>query len=189
MDKKLIDEKGVMHIENIQRALLEPLVKKMEKNDSGYTVCRQFAYDRQYMMLVIDVFSQMASTKVIVTVALWTNENDASSYVTRKIPYYIKEENLHVWEDFCEEVSGGKAIFENHLLGNFFIGHIEKNKVYFDKKPTFFENLVVDKFVGRLDVDKAREILGNSITEQKSLVKKTSPKIANLLEDEEEDEE
>ena len=187
MQKILKDKNGTIRIDNIQKGLLDVLVRNMQKKDSGYAVCRQFVYGKPYIMLVTEVESEMTSTKVIVTVALWPDENDATYYVTRKIPFYNKPENIHNWEDFCEAVSGGKAVFENDLLGNFFIGHIVKNKVYFDKSPTYFENLAVDKFIGRLDLEQAKDIVGRQKAAQSNVTKKSTSKVANLLEDDDED--
>ena len=187
MKKILKDKDGTIRIDNIQKGLLSVLVQNMHKKDSGYAVCRQFVYGKPYIMLLTEVESEMTSTKVIVTVALWPDENDATYYVTRKIPFYNKPENIHNWEDFCEAVSGGKAVFENELLGNFFIGHIVKNKVFFDKNPTYFENLVVDKFIGKLDLDKAKDIVGSKKAEQSPAAKSTKSKVANLLEDDDEE--
>lgn len=187
MSKILKSKDGTIHIDNINRALLTTLVNKMQKRDSGFSVCRQFVYGKPYTMLLLDVKSEIDTTKVIITVALWPDESDATYYITRQIPFYTKPENIHVWEDFCEAISGGKAVFENELLGNFFIGHIVKNKVYFDKSPTYFENVVVDKFIGRLDLDKAKDIIGSNKTKESPVTKTTKSRVANLLEDDDEE--
>lgn len=187
MGKVLKERDGTIRIDNLQQGLLTRLIEKMQQMDTGHCVCREFVYGKLYTMLLIDVLSEMASTRVVVTVALWPDEKDATYYVTRQIPFYVRTENVHVWEDFCEAVSGSKAVFEPDLLGNFFVGHIVRNKVYFDGKPTYFENLVVDKFIGRIDLEKATEIVKNKKEKQKPVAKKPSPVIVKMLEDEEEE--
>lgn len=187
MSKVLKEKDGTIRIDNMQQGLLTKLVEKMQQKDTGHCVCREFVYGKIYTMLLTDVHSEMDSAKVVVTVALWPDEKDASYYVTRQIPFYVRTDNVHVWEDFCEAVSGSKAIWEPDLIGNFFAGHIIKNKVYFDGKPTYFENLVVDKFIGRIDLIKATEIVKGKGEKQRPVMKKHTPVVANLLEDDEEE--
>lgn len=187
MSKVLKEKDGTIRIDNMQQGLLTKLIEKMKQTDSGHCVCREFVYGKVYTMLLTDVHSEMDSTKVVVTIALWPDEKDATYYVTRQIPFYVRTENVHVWEDFCEAVSGSKAVFEPDLIGNFFVGHIVKNKVYFDGRPTYFENLVVDKFIGRIDLAKATEIVKCKREKQKLVTKKSKPTVVKLLDDEEEE--
>jgi len=186
MSKVLKEIDGTIRIDNMQQALLTKLINKMQQTDSGHCVCRQFVYGKPYTMLLTDVSSAIDSAKVIVTVALWPDEKDATYYINRQIPFYVRTENVHVWEDFCEAVSGSRAIWENDLIGNFFVGHIVKNKSYYDGKAVYFENLVVDKFIGRLDLAKATEIVKNKREKQKPVMKKPNPDLVKLLDDEEE---
>lgn len=187
MEKILKELDGTIRVDNLHQGLLTKLIEKMQQKDSGHCVCRQFVYGKTYTMLLTDVRSEMDSAKVVVTVALWPDEKDADYYVTREIPFYVKTENVHVWEDFCEAVSGSKAIWENDLLGNFFAGHIVKNKSYYDGKAVYFENLVVDKFIGRLDLGKASEIVKSKKEKQNLVTKKHTPVVADLLEKDEEE--
>ena len=187
MNKVLKEKNGTIRIDNIHPGLLTRIIEKMKQKDSGHCVCRQFVYGKSYTMLLTNVLSQIDSVKVIVTVALWPDEEDAAYYVTRDIPFYVKTENVHVWEDFCEAVSGRKAIWENDLIGNFFVGHIVKNKTYFDGKAVYFENLVVDKFIGRLDLRKTIEIVESMKTDPIPAKKKPTSKANVLLIEDEDD--
>lgn len=183
MGNVLKGKDGSIHIDNINIGLLTKVVDRMKQKESGFSVCRQFVYDTPYTMLLTDVKSELGSDKVMVTVVLWTDENDSNNYVTREIPFYLKPGNLHVWEDFCEAVSDGKAIFENDLLGNFFVGRIVQNKAYYDKKLTCFEKILVDKFIGRLDLNKAKDIVDSKKEKKSTVMKKTKSKISILLAD------
>lgn len=187
MNKILKEIDGTIHVENIHQGLLTKVLERMQQKDSGHCVCRQFIYGKSYTMLLTNVLSKMDSAKVMVTVALWPDEEDATYYVTRDIPFYVKTENVHVWEDFCEAVSGSKAIWENDLLGNFFAGHIVKKQTYYDGKAVYFENLVVDKFIGRLDLSKAIEIVESKKTERKPAKKKPTSGLADLFKEDKDD--
>lgn len=184
MSKCLKDKNGVVHVDNIQENLLTKLITRMQQSNSGHCVCRQFVYDKSYTMILIDVCSQMDTAKVIVTVALWPDEADAGYHITRQIPFYVKTENIHVWESFCEAVSGKKAIWENDLIGNVFVGRIVKNKATYDGKITYFENLVVDKFIDKLALNNLIAIVNQkSKSTGKTTMKKQSTIVKDLLED------
>jgi len=154
MSKCLKDEKGDILIGNIKDDLISRMISKMQERNSGSCVCRQFVYNKAYTMMLYDVRSELEASKIIITVVIWPDESDAGYYVMRQITFYNMPENIRIWEEFCEKVSGGAAIWENELLGNFFIGHIVKNKVLSADRPIWFENLVVDRFIGRLDETK-----------------------------------
>lgn len=188
MSKSLKDKDGTILIDNIQEKLLSQLITRMQQTDSGHCVCRTFVYDKSYTMILLDVCSHMDSSKIIVTVALWPDEAYAEYYITRSIPFYVKTENIHVWEAFCEAVSGEKAIWENDLIGCVFVGRIVKNKAIYDGKITYFENLIVDKFIDRLDLNSLRAIvIKKELGKNKVTQKKQSKIVKTLLEDDEED--
>ena len=88
------------------------------------------------------------------------------------------------WEDFCENVSGRSAIWERDLIGNFFIGHIISTKTYYDNQVYLFENLVVDRFLGRIE---PMQIQLKGENSKNKVSKKPTQKIANLLDDEDEE--
>ena len=89
-----------------------------------------------------------------------------------------------MWESFCEAVSGKKAIWENDLIGNVFVGRIVKNKATYDGKITYFENLVVDKFIDKLALNNLIAIVNQkSKSTGKTTLKKQSTIVKDLLED------
>lgn len=155
MNKGLIDRNGCIVINNINEQLIDGIVRKIKSSNHGQCVCRQFDIGKKYTMLITDILSKPLETnKIELTFALWVDESDASHYITRTIPFYITDTTRHIWETFCEKVSGGKARWEQDLLGNFFIGHISYSKVKTQDGVFSYENIVVDEFLDRLDPDK-----------------------------------
>ena len=155
MNRALINKNGCIEVQNLDKNLISTLTKKMKSNNCGQCVCRQFVRDKEYIMLITNVLSKPLETnRIELTVAIWTDEKNASYYVTRTIPFYNTDTTVHTWEPFCEKVSGGNAVWERDLLGIFFVGHITYSKVKTDNGMFSYENLVVDKFLDRLDPEK-----------------------------------
>lgn len=182
-EKKVFDNKGNVAVRNLNANLLEQVVKKMKRTDVGICVARQFVYGTQYPMLIINACSETEGPESHVDVAIWTNSNDADFYVVRSFIFKRTENGIKKWEDFCEQVSGSSAIWERDLIGNFFIGHITKTKTIYDKQVFFFENLAVDRFLGRIDPKQVHILPKNNTPAPKV----QTSRMAMLLDDDEED--
>lgn len=183
-DKKIFDNNGNVAVSNIDANLLEQVVNKMKRTNGGVCVARGFVYGTSYPMLLINAKSNVEGPDSYVEVALWTDKDDADFYITRSFVFKRTEMGIRKWEDFCESVSGSSAIWERDLIGNFFIGHITKTKSFYDNQVFYFENLEVDRFLGRIDPIQVQTILPKNKIKS---VKKHTSKVANLLEDEEEE--
>ena len=53
--------------------------------------------------------------------------------------------------------------------------------MYFDSKPTYFENIVVDKFIDRLDLARAEKVLNDKKAKRSTATKKHTSVVADLL--------
>lgn len=182
-DKPVYDNNGNIAVNNLNTKLMEQVLNKMKKTDAGICVGRQFGYGTEYPMLLINAYSETEGPESHVEVALWTNKDDADFYVTRSFMFKRTVTGIRKWEDFCEAVSDGSAIFEKDLIGNFFIGHITKTKTHYDNQVYYFENLVVDKFLGRIDPLQVDLMLPKESNVSK---RKRTSTVTLLLEDEEE---
>lgn len=108
-------------------------------------------------MLLINVSFDIGKGTEKVTVALWPDEDDAGYYVTKEVTFNITS-NINIWYEFCESVSNKAAIFEKDLIGNFFVGHFTQKKVRYEDRTLTFENIVVDRYIGRIDPEKVEII-------------------------------
>lgn len=183
-DKKVFDNNGNVAVSNLNNNLLAKVVERMKRRDSGACVARNFVYGTSYPMMVIDAHSDKEGPDTHIEVALWTDKNNADFYTIRSFIFKRTETGILKLEDFCESVSGSSAIWDRDLIGNFFIGHITQSKSVYDKQVFLFENLVVDRFLGRIDPLQVQAILPR---ETKKVSKKPTQKIANLLDDEDEE--
>lgn len=183
-DKKVFDNNGNVAVNNLNNDLLTKVVTKMKRTNGGVCVARGFVYGTSYPMMIVDAHSDLESPDSHIEVALWPDKDDANFYLTRSFIFKRTEMGIKKWEDFCESVSGRSAVWERDLIGNFFIGHITQSKSVYDKQVFLFENIVVDRFLGRIDPLQVQAILPR---ETKKAVKKPVSKVANLLEDDDEE--
>lgn len=184
MKKSLFNSKGQIQIDNIDTNLLSNVVTRMKSAAAGSVVARQFVLDKQYPMLITNVNEEkLESSKITVTVVIWTDDTDASYKVKRDITFFTNGGAVRVWEQFCYDVSAGKAIFTRDLLGNFFIGRMIQTKKNTEDGLKIYEKIEVDKFLGRIEPDKVSVVpkVARTSTTQRTV------NIANLLDEDDED--
>lgn len=182
--KKIFDEKGNVAVNNLNAKLMEQVINQMKRTNGGICVARQFVYGTEYPMIIVNVRSETQGPESYIDVALWPDMDDADYYITRNFVFKRTERGIKKWEDFCEKVSNSSAIFEKDLIGNIFIGHIDSSKARYDNQVFYFENLVVDRFIGRIDPRQVNMVLPNK---SNPATQKHTPVVADLLEDDEEE--
>ncbi len=179
----LYDNNGIFQVGNLRQELLNHIVTDMRKNDRGSVVARRVVMDHQYTMVVIGVQEdRLSSNKVGIELAIFPDDQDAKYTVNRTITFSKSGSAVRIWEQFCDEVSSGKAIYSRDLIGNIFIGKLFQTKAKHDNQMMTYEHVTVDKWIGKIDPDQV-VLNGNAYS-----VKKPHKSVVKDLLDEDEDE-
>lgn len=179
MGTSLYDNNGSVAVANMDPKLLKSVIDNMKSTKVGNCVSRQFVYGKEYLFLILNVRSDIDSPKTHIEVALWPDSDFAQHSITRDICFTRTEGGIRTFESFCERASGGKAIWERDLIGNFFMGHISEGKSRYNNQNYYFENLIVDKYVGRIDPTRANDLIVSKPVTDKTPKHKTI--VADLL--------